>query len=196
MQIGKVIKQSVATPSYASRDEVEATIRSLSTGDRKKLMVSAIFWWRKFGLEAAEMSPDDLLQEALFRALKEEDARRWPKHISFNKFISRSMESIASHHKEKSNFTENATETDDLPIDESSTIFNPENQIHAKKMLENLKNFFGQDNEAYNALTLKAYGMDAIEIREELQVSESDWEAIRKRIQRKLAVYLRETKEE
>lgn len=193
-------------PTYATRDEVENAIRNLSTGDRKKLMVSAIFWWKKFGLQHSGMAPEDLLQEALYRSLKDEDARRWPKHVSFNKFISRSIESIASHCLEKivsEDTKSDSQEIENILVSEEdgqlSTLgVNPrfDEQIQAQQELDDLKEFFGEDVRAFNALVMRACGMDAIEIQEELKADKTEWETIRKRIQRKLATYLLQKKEE
>ncbi|MGE0764235.1 MAG: hypothetical protein AB7N80_13215 [Bdellovibrionales bacterium] len=175
-------------PTYASREEVVTAINALSDGDRKKLIVASRFWWKKFGLQYSALNPEDLLQEAIYRALKNENSRNWPKHISFVKFLSRGMESIAGHHREKL-----ATENNEsFPTQESGDI---DSKIQAQKEIKQIQVLFGDGSKAFDVLVLKAQGLDTKEIMAELKMNDTEWETTRKQIQRKLAQYLNQHEE-
>ena len=154
-------EQSLSTienSSFASREEIEDAIRNLTSGDKKKLMTSARLWWKKFGLHRLDLQPEDLLQEAIYRALKEEKARKWPKYISFNKFISRSMESIASHYLEKYKDEMESHSIEDLPngqsieLDRDSETSTTDDRLEAQAELKRLETFFGNDTIAFKAV--------------------------------------------
>lgn len=183
------LKMPPSPAAYASRSEIEDALKSLTPVDQKKLMVAARFWWKRFGLQSSSLGPEDLLQEAVFRALKEERARNWPKHISFVKFLSRGMESIASHHREK-------METEKAAVPPPPEVSDMGSQLQAQKDVRLIRDIFADDPKAFDVLALKAQGVDAKEIMDELQLSGTEWETIRKRIRRKLAKYVNANEEE
>ena len=81
--------------SEASAEDMRAQIRSLTEASKKRLLISAQYWWRRFRLQSRFTEPDDLLQEAVFRVLS--NRRNVPAGVDFETFMSRVMESIASH---------------------------------------------------------------------------------------------------
>ncbi|UOF02883.1 sigma-70 RNA polymerase sigma factor region 4 domain-containing protein [Bdellovibrio reynosensis] len=182
--------EKTATPqSYASSEEVEFAVRALTPGDRKKLLLSARFWWRKFGLHYSELQPEDLLQEAVCRALSGD--RKWPKHVSFIKFISQTIKSIAGHHR-----TSRESELDRINQKITDGSSDQDSKIDAAAEVEKIRIFFGEDTQGFEVLKLKAEGLDGVEIMEALELDEKEWETVRKRVQRKVAKYIASKEEE
>jgi hypothetical protein len=70
-----------------------------------------------------------------------------------------------------------------------------ESQLAARDELEALRRFFDSDSQAFQVVSCRALGMEASEIQAELGMSTQEWEAVRKRVQRKLANYLKGTAE-
>ena len=192
---------------YASREEAQAAISALSSADKKKLMVAAQYWWRRYRLEATEVEAEDLLQEAVLRTLKREKPRRWRKAtVSIVKHLDRAMESIATHHCERHDAERRAAATsrglDPAPPAPTTSAprpppsSNPESQLAAREQIDEIRSLFGDDTQGFQAVVCRARGMEASEIQRELGISNREWEAIRKRVQRRLANYLKGDREE
>lgn len=192
--------------AYASRKEVEAAAAALSPADRKRLIIFAKFWCEKFYLSGTDMQPADLLQEALLRALEEEGGRRWPKHITFVKFLDRSMESIAGHHRgsmKAEGDAKRATRSLEPPppkkgVSDPAPIYSDsaEEELAAKDEVERLREFFGDDTQGFRAVWCRALEMSTEEILQDLGIDSKEWETVRKRVQRKLAKYVAAKEEE
>lgn len=78
---------------FRSRDEIAAAIRSLTSADLARLKMVA----RKYAF-GRPIEPDDLLQEAYFRAL---NSRACSAHVGVVKFLAEAMRSIAHGEAEK-----------------------------------------------------------------------------------------------
>ncbi len=76
-----------------SRDEIESAIRAFTDADRVRLYRVA----QRYAFGRA-IEPEDLLQEALVRAL---DSRNCPTHVDVVKFLAEAMRSIAHGEAEK-----------------------------------------------------------------------------------------------
>jgi len=186
---------------YATREEAEVAILCLSSLEKKKLMVAALVWWKRFRLQNTEFTPEDLLQEAIRRTLETERPKRWRKAVtSIVKHLDRAMENIAGHHQGRLVVEEKALQVvhsldDYRPSPTASTprpiaTSNAESQLAAREDLKQLEAFFGEDVQGYQAVCCRALGMDTSEIMRELGIDANEWETIRKRVQRKLAKYL------
>jgi len=79
-----------------SCSEIADAIRTFTPADWVRLKLTA----KKYAFRR-NFSPDDLLQEAMRRALEEKDGRKCPTHIDVVKFLAEAMRSIADGEAEK-----------------------------------------------------------------------------------------------
>jgi hypothetical protein len=179
---------------YASQEEVDKAIEALKDPDFVKLMIIARFFCRRRGLTPKEMEPEELLSEAIMKTLQME--KKWRRGVSIIKHLDRAMENISGHlveertrilsfpdgepseHKPKDDeVTERSAQDELISIEESQAL---------------LRQVFGDDEQAARVFWLRAEGFQAGQIMAKLDLDDQRYEAIARRIRRKVAVFLAE----
>jgi DNA-directed RNA polymerase specialized sigma24 family protein len=179
-----------------SRGDLLADLRAITAVDRKRLLVSARFWWRRFRLQPRFVEPDDLLQEAVVRVLAKR--RNLPDGVALPTFLSQTMRSIGSNTVAKNRGSDElhreVTALDrPPPLSETASrggappAATSESRVAARDSLNKLDEFLANDPELRSVLELKAQGLKAAEIKAELGFDGKKWETVRKRAIRKLA---------
>jgi RNA polymerase sigma-70 factor (ECF subfamily) len=169
-------------------------IAALSDVDLLKLERAAVWLTSR-----RSMSPDDLLQEAICRSL--EGARRCPRGVRLVAFVTNAMRSILSSHQKAtlvdpielaapvSAISEGEDEFDPLANIRDSAP-NPEQQLLAEDEANQIKaalhRLFDDDPEAELVLLDIFAGLTAEETRADLQLGETEYATIRRRIRRRI----------
>lgn len=162
--------------------EAREAVCSLSSAEKKAMLSAASYWAGRFDIGRRLGEPSDLLQEALVRILS--GARKWPRDVSFPKFVSNTMQSIAGHMKSK-----------ELRRDEvgaESVVLHrvpepmAESRAEAAEELAFLERSLDGDPALLRVLELRAADWQPREIRDELGLSVKEWEAIGARARKKL----------
>src|SRR5579871_5279143 len=95
----KPIESTVESPKlgkqYATGEEVEAAIKSLTDTDHTKLMLIAESFCRRRKFSSSVLEPKELLGEAVLKTLQLR--KKWNKQISMVKHLDRAMENISGH---------------------------------------------------------------------------------------------------
>lgn len=136
---------------------------------------------------------EDLLQEALFRALT--GARNWPVTVPFIAFLAQTMRSIAADERRRALDLAVISEADfssesDAPshFDElAATTTTPESIALTNIALHEIEQLFSKDPEALAILQGLALGSMPIEIQSSSGMSALQYTTAQKRIQRMLA---------
>lgn len=182
------------TDDTLTEDEMRQAIAALSDVDLLKLERAAAWLTSRRSL-----SPDDLLQEAICRSL--EGARRCPRGVRLVAFVTNAMRSILSSHQKAtvvdpielaapvSALGEGEDEVDPLAnIRDSAPT--PEQQLlaedEANQMKAALRRLFDDDPEAELVLLDIFAGLTAEETRADLQLGETEYATIRRRIRRRI----------
>jgi DNA-directed RNA polymerase specialized sigma24 family protein len=166
---------------------VHAAFVGLPVEDLQKLKQIARL--RSYGLPISTW--EDLLQEALFRALS--GVRQWPKSVSFLAFLAQTMRSIASDERKQVQDIANesgdgvedglAKDINDIAI----TTITPESQALARSSLSEIETLFKKDSDAMRVLEGLALGMSPNEIQTSSKMTSTQYATTQKRIQRALA---------
>jgi len=173
---------------FASIDEVKAAFVGLADEDLVKLRQIARL--RSHGLPTSTW--EDLLQEALFRALA--GMRQWPASVPFLAFLAQTMRSIASDERRRAQDVEVIAESD-LGDDESSasrfndiavTTVTPELLAESRSALAEIENLFLSDPEALQILEGLALGAAPAEIQASSGMTAVQYSTAQRRIQRTL----------
>jgi hypothetical protein len=186
------------TPEYATREDVERAVESLSPTDRVRLENFAKYKIRGLGRKAASRDHADLLREAItstwIGAGDSNEGRRWrKKDITFFVHVLGAMRSIASHWKAAADEeeayldSELTIETEDgemlSPIENApSAGADPERTLAAKEQLGVIYRLFQGDDDAAMVLEGIREGWSGPEIMEHLGLPKNRYEAALRRI--------------
>ena len=140
------------------------------------------------------MEPDDLLQEALGRALEENGGRKCPCDVSPVTFLSNVMRSIASHAREEwaREMPIGATEDDEYDpiVDAPDPAPSPEEaaigRLDHGKTVARIEAMFEGDPKALAIIIGNMEGWSPDETREMEPMSDKEYAAARKRVRRAL----------
>jgi DNA-directed RNA polymerase specialized sigma24 family protein len=177
---------------YAIAEEVDKALRGLTDDDYIKLMLIARSFCKSRRLSISVMEPQELLAEAFAKTLQLE--KKWNKRVSIIKHLDRAMENISGHlvrkRKKIDTFPEglepNAEQRGPHPMEDGAD----EALMRKEEIRAHLKAVFGADTEAANVFSLRTEGFQAAEIQSNLGLPHTKYEAIARRIRRKIALYL------
>jgi DNA-directed RNA polymerase specialized sigma24 family protein len=111
-QTGQIESEPATPGGFLDSEDISEAFGSLSPENRLKLHEI-----ERVALRGTDLSPGDLLHEALCAAIMGE--RKCPRDVPFMAFIVQTMRSIASHHREK-RLRERA---DGVPLDRADPMF-------------------------------------------------------------------------
>ncbi len=185
-------------PSYASVAEVRGALRALGGVDFKKLYLVARIHCRACGIPASHLEPRELLHEAVVRTL--DGRKQWRHGVSLSHHLNRAMENIAGHEVPKlrrrveagAGRPDEEGEIDD-PLDRLRDLRNYERDRDARdaahEQAEMAFLLFDGDAEALAVLKCRAEGQEKREIQARMNLSDTDYATISKRILRKITPY-------
>jgi len=138
------------------------------------------------------MEPEELLAEAVARTLQMD--RKWNKRVTLIKHLDRAMESISSHVVRErtkidgfpAGLEPSAEQRGPIPIAEGAD----ETLMRKEEVNAMLKQVFGDDTEAAHIFALRLEGFQAAEIQIKFELSQTQYDAVAKRIRRKIALHL------
>jgi len=168
-----------------SPDEVKAALNALTRVDIARLNKAAEFFCAVNGFD----QPNDLLQEALTRALAGQ--RKCRRGLAFVPFLYGSISSIANAAAKASRRSridpfaepEDGEEQEDLRAD-AVELVDPERIAAARDALQKLNALFKDDEEILIVIEAMASGLKGEELRQSLGLSKTDHDTIRKRMHR------------
>ena len=189
---------------WFSPQEAKAAIEALKPADEARLLSAANTLSAKNGLN----DPDGLLREALVRTLAApatdlagdqrapRHQRRWPRNMALVPFLIGVMSSIASSAAKSNKRSpvdrfadveegEELDETEQLEAGAAVERVTPERQAAAQEMLNALDELFEGDEEIRLVLLAMADGLQGQDLRDELDLTETEHNTIRKRMLRK-----------
>ena len=187
-----------AEQEYATRQEIEQAMESLSPADELRLEKFARYKIRSLGRKAMSRDHDDLLGEAIKSTLVGtegiSEGRRWrKKDVTFVQHILGGMRSITSHWREAFSDSEAyldcdlAVETEEgemSSVAETAPSHAPDQErtLAAKEQLGEICRLFQNDDDA--ALVIEGYreGWTGPEIMERLAMPKNRYEAAVRRI--------------
>ena len=185
-------------PEYATRDDVERAVESLSSADELRLGKFARYKIRGLGRMAIGRDHEDLLGEAIkstwIGAEEGDEGRRWKKTtVPFVQQLLGAMRSIASHwkaaHDENEAYldSEVAVETEDGDIlsaveNAPSGALSQELVLLAKEALNSVYQMFHDDDDAALVIEGIKENWSGPEIVKQLGLSQKRYEAAIKRI--------------
>jgi DNA-directed RNA polymerase specialized sigma24 family protein len=185
--------QSSVQKVYATADEIEQAIISISEGEKAQLSKSA----RILSLGLREVQWTDLLQEAMKRVLQ--GTRKWPKQITFNFFLCRVMESLANYYW-KCQYRKNDAgissecycwhdddEGESIIEQSPSEQFDPLEIVEAKEALELIEDAFQEDELGLAVLMAKEEGYSRQQIKSDYNLADKEYDTTMKRINRRLS---------
>jgi DNA-directed RNA polymerase specialized sigma24 family protein len=179
--------------NYAAPTEVEKAMQALTVEDYAKLMLIARSHCKGRKFTPSVLEPGELLGEA-FKATLKPRGKRWNKRVSFVKHLDRAMENISGHMVEDRQhivpFPE-GLEPSPEQAGEPELDSGPDEVLMGKQEMDSLLfSIFGDDKEAANIFVLRAEGFQASEIQNALCLSTTNYEAIARRIRRKVSAFL------
>jgi DNA-directed RNA polymerase specialized sigma24 family protein len=171
---------------HLSRVEVDAAIAALNARDQATLRHGAALFCFMYGFD----SPDDLLQEALTRAV--ELRRKCPKGLPMVPFLWRAMSSIADAAAKATRrsridvFAEpEDAEEDEEPGPAAVELRDPARLAAARDALRKVEDLFKDDVDVAVLIEELAKGLRGEELRQSLGVTDAELDTIRKRMHRK-----------
>jgi ADP-ribose pyrophosphatase YjhB (NUDIX family) len=173
-----------------SRDEIAEAILAFTPADWARLRLVA----KKYAYCQA-MSDEDLLHEAVYRALKEKGGRKCPTHIGVVKFFAETMRSIANGEFEKSDqveFVAIANHGDQIveQVDPPDSSLNPEEALIAKQeeaaILRAALIPFEDDQAARDIIEGTLAGLNGQELRELIGLDQIAYDSKRKLVRRRI----------
>jgi len=199
---------------WATREEIDQAIASLSPAQWQKLQKFAEWKVRGLGWSAGDKGKD-LLQDALLSsfvgAQDNGNGRRWNKRVNFVMHLTGAMRGISSHWKDKADGREileceaincDAAGQELSPLDNLGPGDTPderlrvavaegfqpaaERQLLAKQEVERMFRMFKNDKEAIVALQGFSEGMKKNEIMQKYELTAKQYDAATKRIRVKL----------
>ena len=180
---------------YATSAEVEKGLAALTDADLAKLMMIAASFCKQRHLAPAAIEPTELLSEAVLKTLECEDGKRWSKKVSLVKHLDRAMENISGHLVKQR--TRIVAFSDGLQPDneEDFPTTSPEDgMVEAENALSLLTSVFGDDLPARDVFAMRAEGARPDEIQNQLKMTPREYETINRRILRKIATFVQQTK--
>lgn len=163
----------------ATRSEKLAALNALTPEDYGKLLRFAEFTAMKFNARVNDADAEDLLHEAIARALDGENIRKWySRKIDVSMFLRGCIRSIASHWFKRARNTELP---DDLPSPRGH-----DRQIDAVITIAEIRQRFKARPDAVEIFDLKCLRLTGKEIQETLAISPSAYAAAVKWIARSL----------
>lgn len=184
---------------YASTAEVREAINSLSDMDYVKLMMIAQYFCIQRRLRPERLEPQELLHEAIRRTLTVE--RRWRRGaVGIVRHLDRTMESVSGHaiHEvvaesdfKQTVFNEEFDTRKNLP----RSLGRPQAEIRvlALEQLREIEALFEDESIAVSVLHARAEGKSESEIMTQLGIDKRQYEAVRKKIERKVASYIQKS---
>jgi hypothetical protein len=184
---------------YASIAEVRQAINSLSDMDHVKLMMVAQYFCNQRRLRRERLEPQELLNEAIKRTLNGE--RKWRKGaVGIVRHLDRTMESISGHaisdvvaefDLKRAVFNEEFDTRKNVP----RSLGKPQAEIRmlALEQLQEIKALFDDEPIALSVLHARAEGKNESEIMTQLGIDKRQYEAVRKKIERKMASYIQKS---
>jgi len=178
---------------HATAEEVARAIEALSKDDYAKLMLIACSFCKSRRFSTSVMEPQELLAEAFAKTLQLD--KKWNKRISFIRHLDRAMENISGHLARERNkivpFPEglepSSEQRGETPMEDGA-----DEKVMRKEEIEALlADVFADDTEAAHIFMLRVEGFQASEIQTKLSMSSTKYEAIAKRIRRKISSYLK-----
>ncbi len=171
-----------------SRDEIATAIRTLTVADWVRLKLVA----RKYA-SGRPIEPDDLLQEAMARAI---DSRVCPAHVDVVKFLAEAMRSIAHGEGEKAehklvlvpvpktgDYVREALAVPDPAPSAEASLISEENAAGIRKALLAL---FDDDPQARDIMEGTMEDMTADELRKLTGLSQTAYDSKRRLIRRRI----------
>jgi len=184
---------------YASIAEVREAINSLSDMDYVKLMIVAQYFCKQRRLRPERLEPQELLNEAIRRTLNGE--RRWRRGVvGIVRHLDRTMESISGHvisdlvaesDLKRAVFSEEFDTRKNVP--RSTGRPQAEIRMLALEQLHEIEALFQGEPSALAVLHAKADGHSESEIMMQLGIDKRQYEAVRKKIERKVASYIQKS---
>ena len=178
-------------PKYRTQTEAATALGALTQEERAKLMIVARLFWSDRGLNDRWGSPEELLNEAILRTLKE-GGKRWRVGVDIMYHLKRAMENISGHLARKRwRLAEREMEPNDDTPQQASLLHQAgsEGAVQAKELLEELRQHFGPDEEAFEFLVRRSQGMTESESAADLGIEQSRIEAVARRYRRKVASF-------
>jgi hypothetical protein len=177
---------------YATAEEVEAAAGALTNEDYTKLMLIATSFCKRRRLEPNVMEPKELLSEAVLRTLRLD--KKWNKAVSFLKHLDRAMENISGHlvrelvrERNKMVAFPNGLAPEDTSNADTAQQVSHDETIATREEAETaIKAVFGDDDIAIRVFKRRVEGYEASEIQSQLCLTGTQYEAIVKRIRRKI----------
>ncbi len=179
---------------YASLVEVEYAISKLSSADAERLHQFATFKAMALTALGLGIDAEDLIQEAMWRTAT--GKRRWPKHITFVKYLIESVRSVASHAipasaKGVTMVSSDPANEDEESSDEWSPQWEPVSQMPdaeciamARDRLSRIEKRFENDERVQLIMEGLSTGMTGPEIKEDLGISQTELETAMTRLRR------------
>ncbi|MDC8759535.1 RNA polymerase sigma factor [Janthinobacterium fluminis] len=174
-----------------TKAEVEAALAAFQAADwQRAKIIATIFCAGLTGWAA-----DDLLQEAMFKLLS--GTRVWPRHIHPLVVLKTVMHSIASNARKRNELSPidanvvvdpfEVDVDDKTPAAHGTVTVTPEDDTSSKQQIAALYAALGGDEDLELLVLIWADGMRGAEAREELGWDEKKYDAVRKRLLRRLA---------
>jgi hypothetical protein len=186
--------------NYASLPEVERAIKGLSDADHVKLMLIARSFCKRRNLSINEMEPEELLSEAILATCNMD--KKWNKAVTLVRHLDRAMENISGHLvKDRREEREKIVSfRDGLTPEEhgaGSSAYQPDAQELASQGEEAntlLQAVFGDDDSAKEVFLMRVENAEVSEVLLTLNLTDAQYETISRRIRRRIATYLTQTK--
>lgn len=178
---------NVSEDDLATLGEVKKAIEALTNADYAKLMLIARYFC-KARIADPSIESDDLLQEAIVRTLT--GTRKWKKGISLLKHLDRTMESISSYYIEKQSKSPRIDSLSDNNEQLQAPIPAPSVSIEVTDKIESVLRLFKNDEIALKYLQLKGEGLQPSDIQSKLNINNTQYDTITRRIRRRITKYL------
>jgi hypothetical protein len=200
MEGGRKSSRRVPEDKAATFDEVEAAIEALSPEEERRLLLKARTRISVIGRAALRRDEEDLLREAITATLdgtRRGDGRHWNKNVSFFQHLVGAMRSISSHWLEAFDEQEAFLEADVQSQDEEGHVLNPmlnvkaatpnqDRELIAREQVERLKKLVASRDLAVLIVDGLREGMNGPEIKNLLEISQTQYETEMKWIRRTL----------
>jgi DNA-directed RNA polymerase specialized sigma24 family protein len=161
---------------FATPSEAQDAIHGLSKADHAKLMIIARSFARLPSIRSS-VDAEDLLHDAVVKTI--DGTRRWNRRVSIVRHLDRVMESDAGHAVRKTHRSESLEERQaELAAPSDSA------QVLAHEQLEEILPVLEGDERALEVLRLKGDGFAASEIRARMEMSDTEYDTIGRRIRR------------
>ena len=191
----RAVADSDAVGTYATETQVQAAIANLTEADHAKLYLIARSFCKSRKFSQGVMEPGELISEAIYRTLTL--AKKWNTSVTIIKHLDRAMENISGHlAKERSRIVPfpgqgaEEPEGDEDTSDKNSAIAVNESE-EREKCETLLKSIFEEDKEAETLFVMKTEGFSPSEIQTHMRVSTQRYEALTRRVHRKITAFLK-----